>query len=223
MQRFVISAGFSEATGQPLPPGAPSAYDLVLSDGRHALKVLLSPLLNPLVTSGQLAARCVLAVAAVRCHVDETKVAAPPLYVITAAEVHPRWAELVENSALPAPSLSEDYDYPAGPLCGKPSVYVDLYTNTLPAMAPEAVKQERAKRTLVLDAASKDHQRLQDAVSLHDLAHQHKTLLAPVICARVVKKSALQYFGGPDDPKPLPFNASLVLDDGTARVCLVLW
>jgi len=114
LHRFMLDPTWHAETGVQVTSACGDAFDVVLSDGAHILKVVLSTALNELVYSGRLEPRGVVTVRGWEARADERALSAsaPDLIVVTQLEPVAAPAAAGSSSAAPAAASSlvlDDY------------------------------------------------------------------------------------------------------------------
>ncbi|KNC50948.1 uncharacterized protein AMSG_07199 [Thecamonas trahens ATCC 50062] len=232
--KFAPTAEYGTVVGAVMPPAAPYAYDIVLSDGSHMTKVVLAPVLGKLVESGKLVRGAVVEVTELRVRYDETRVGGPGFLVLhglnlRVSPLSDEWpvGEILVNPLVPLvySSKASEAEQAFAPLTQVRSTYLNLDDDHSLPPGPEwqasGALDMSADEVAAFEAeiAATPLPSLAEAVTSFK---SNKVGSSPLL-GKVTGKQVLQYYGGPSSSARVPFKFSFVLEDLTYRIEAVVW
>jgi hypothetical protein len=211
VKRYLTDTFICQITGETASADFPYIFDILLTDGVHKRKFLLSPALNSLVCKNILRVGSTIEVKEVRPVMGHAHILL--LFEIsvknlrTVAGDFPFWPYASEREKQDVPFISSR------------GSYLSLWNSVDPHGQPW---ESYSVKSLDEDEAVKFRR---DRWKLENISSKHVGMKCSfVVCGRVITKSRLVHFGKPKDcGKLFPFMFNFVIQDETATIPVVAW
>ncbi|XP_078660798.1 RPA-related protein RADX-like [Branchiostoma floridae x Branchiostoma belcheri] len=216
--RYLLGADFEGETGED-PGEAQDVFDVVVTDGLHKIKCLLSPKLNHLVHRNELCAGCQVTLHDLTLRYNEGDVAGDSFIIIK--DVKFRTGTFSSDDPVAIPDWSNALPPETGhrPLTSRWGHYLPLWNNEDPY--GEQWEQHEGKE-------NEDHDPYADIdrIELNRLASKYKNMSRPypAVVGRVLARARVHHYGKPGkDKEKWTYQGYIELGDSSGTASMVLW
>ena len=211
VNRYLTDTFLRQITGEMPSEDFPYAFDILLTDGVHKRKFLLSAALNSLVCKNILRAGSTVEIRERRPLTGHAHV-----LLLCRLSVENQGTVAVDLPFWPYASEREKQDVP---LISSRGSYLSLWNSVDPSGKPW---EEDSVKSLGRNEAAKF---LKERWKLQHISSRHVGMkCSSVIIGRVITKSRLVHFGKPKDTnKVFPFLFNIVIQDETGTIPVVVW
>eukprot|EP00871_Galdieria_phlegrea_P002191 jgi/Galph1/2973/GphlegSOOS_G1638.1 len=190
------------------------AYDLVISDGTHLSKCVLSPLLNGLVHYGWLCIGTYLKLKQYEWRENEFR--APPVTFMVMLELSIlQIGQVPDTNLLSFPQDATPYERKEQPLAGRRLYYLALNND-------DCITTDHSIKRSDLIVSGLNHWK-DVPKSVSAVLTEHEKLASYPLMGRVVRKFSCLHFGRRESEQKYPIKFDLCLADNVQTVNVVIW
>ncbi|XP_066300335.1 RPA-related protein RADX-like [Branchiostoma lanceolatum] len=218
VHRYLVGSDFEGETGED-PGEEQDVFDVVVTDGLHKIKCLLSPKLNHLVHRNELCAGCQVTLHDLTLRYNEGDVQGDSFIIIKDAKFRTGSFSSDDPGAIPNWSNALPPETGHHPLTGRWGHYLPLWNNEDPF--GEQWEQQEGE-----EDENNDPYTDIDRLELNKLASKYKTMSRPypVVVGRVLARARVHYYGKPGrDKEKWTYQGYIELGDSSGTASMVLW